>query len=106
MALELLVPHRESMPTRPDTETPLRENDASEKIRDPSTADEHKPASAASGSLDPEDWTGLRKQAHQMLDDMLGYMETIREFPVWQAIPEEVRARFREALPTQPTPLA
>ena len=41
-----------------------------------------------------------------MLDDMLGYMETIREFPVWQVIPDEVRARFREALPAQPTPLA
>ena len=41
-----------------------------------------------------------------MLDDMLGYMETMREFPVWQVIPDEVRARFREALPTQPTPLA
>jgi aromatic-L-amino-acid/L-tryptophan decarboxylase len=41
-----------------------------------------------------------------MLDDMLGYMETMREFPVWQVIPDEVRARFREDLPAQPTPLA
>jgi aromatic-L-amino-acid/L-tryptophan decarboxylase len=41
-----------------------------------------------------------------MLDDMLGYMETVREFPVWQAIPDEVRARFREELPVRPTPLA
>ena len=30
-----------------------------------------------------------------MLDDMLGYMETIRDYPVWQVIPDEVRARFR-----------
>ena len=41
-----------------------------------------------------------------MLDDMLEYMETIREYPVWQAIPDEVRAHFREPLPAQPTPLA
>ena len=41
-----------------------------------------------------------------MLDDMLGYMENLREFPVWQVIPDEVRARFREDLPAQPTPLA
>jgi len=41
-----------------------------------------------------------------MLDDMLGYMENMREFPVWQVIPNEVRARFREDLPVQPTPLA
>ena len=77
------------MPTAPYGD-PLRENDASER----------------SGSLDPEDWTGLREQAHQMLDDMLGYMETVREFPVWQVIPDEVRARYRETLPSQPTPLA
>jgi aromatic-L-amino-acid/L-tryptophan decarboxylase len=84
--------------TRPDKETPLRENEVRERMR----AD----APAASASLDPEDWTGLRQQAHQMLDDMLGYMETMREFPVWQVIPDEVRARFREDLPAQPTPLA
>src|SRR5271168_3641076 len=106
MALQLLVPQRESTRSRPDRETPLRENEASERMSGHGAADEHTPAPAASGSLDPEDWTGLREQAHQMLDDMLGYMETIREFPVWQVIPDEVRARFREALPAQPTPLA
>jgi aromatic-L-amino-acid/L-tryptophan decarboxylase len=56
-------------------------------------------------SLDPENWPTFRRQAHQMLDDMLVYLENIREFPVWQAIPDEVRARFREALPMQPAPL-
>jgi aromatic-L-amino-acid decarboxylase len=70
------------------------------------TADQQTPAPAARASLDPEDWTGLREQAHQMLDDMLGYMQNMREFPVWQVIPNEVRARFREDLPVQPTPLA
>jgi aromatic-L-amino-acid/L-tryptophan decarboxylase len=57
-------------------------------------------------SLDPDDWTGLRHQAHLMLDDMLGYLEGIREFPVWRVIPDEVRARFRQPLPAEPTPLA
>ncbi|HYL80268.1 MAG TPA: pyridoxal-dependent decarboxylase, partial [Candidatus Acidoferrum sp.] len=37
---------------------------------------------------------------------MLDYLEHIRERPVWQPIPDAVRARFREALPTQPTDLA
>jgi aromatic-L-amino-acid decarboxylase len=62
--------------------------------------------SAASSSLDPADWAGFRKQAHLMLDDILSTMETIGEGPVWQAIPEQVRARFREDLPAQPTTLA
>jgi aromatic-L-amino-acid/L-tryptophan decarboxylase len=106
MVSQLLVPLRESMRTRPDGETPLKENERSERMSGRGTADEHTPAPAAGGSLDPQDWTGLREQAHHMLDDMLGYMETMREFPVWQVIPDEVRARFREDLPAQPTPLA
>jgi aromatic-L-amino-acid decarboxylase len=56
-------------------------------------------------SLDPADWPGFRAQAHRMLDDMLDYVERIRERPVWQPIPDEVRARIREPLPLKPTPL-
>jgi glutamate/tyrosine decarboxylase-like PLP-dependent enzyme/Tfp pilus assembly protein PilF len=56
-------------------------------------------------SLDPTDWAGFRAQAHRMLDDMLGAMEGIREQPVWQPIPAEVRACFREPLPEKPTEL-
>lgn len=57
-------------------------------------------------SLDPEDWQSLRTQGHQMLDDMLDYLEHIRTRPVWQPIPQEVRADFRQHLPQQPTDLA
>ena len=66
----------------------------------------HAKEQAANTSLDPVDWTGFRQQAHRMLDDMLGYTENIRDYPVWQAIPNEVRAHFREALPSMPTSLA
>jgi len=41
-----------------------------------------------------------------MLDDILDYIEGIRERPVWQPIPDTVRARFSEALPAGPTDLA
>src|SRR5580658_7056490 len=41
-----------------------------------------------------------------MLDDMLDYVENIRERPVWQPIPDEVRARFRADLPDAPSDLA
>ena len=41
-----------------------------------------------------------------MLDDMLDYLEHIRERPVWQHIPHEVRASFHEALPRKPSDLA
>jgi glutamate/tyrosine decarboxylase-like PLP-dependent enzyme len=56
-------------------------------------------------SLDPENWTEFRAQAHRMLDDMLDYTAGIRQQPVWQVIPAEVRAQFRQELPAQPTPL-
>ncbi len=41
-----------------------------------------------------------------MLDDILDYLENIRERPVWQPIPEIVRDRFRDGLPTGPSDLA
>ncbi len=57
-------------------------------------------------SLDPVDWEGFRRQAHAMLDDILGYLENLRERPVWQPIPDEVRARFHGKVPAEPTELA
>lgn len=57
-------------------------------------------------TLDPADWPTLRKQGHQMLDDVLDYLEHINARPVWQPIPPEVRADFRHPLPQSPTALA
>ncbi len=57
-------------------------------------------------SLDPDDWAALRAQSHRMLDDMLDYVENIRERPVWQAAPPEARARFQVPLPRGPGTLA
>jgi len=57
-------------------------------------------------TLDPADWSGLRAQGHRMLDDILDYIEHIRERPVWQPIPDAVRDRFREPIPSAPTDLA
>src|SRR5664279_3326497 len=64
------------------------------------------PFSITGGNLDPADWPSARAQGHRMLDDILDYIENIRERPVWQPIPDDVRARFREAVPTAPTDLA
>jgi aromatic-L-amino-acid decarboxylase len=59
-----------------------------------------------SRTLDPSDWPGFRSQAHRMLDDILDYIANIRERPVWQPIPEEVRSRFHGDLPQAPSELA
>lgn len=57
-------------------------------------------------TLDPLDWRSFRAQAHRMMDDILDYIKDIRERPVWQPIPDEVRARFRDTLPAGPSSLA
>ena len=59
----------------------------------------------SSETLDPQDWDEIRAQGHRMLDDMFDYAADIRDRPVWQPIPDEVRARFRENLPREPSDL-
>jgi len=63
------------------------------------------PPVANRSSLDPEDWTALRAQAHRMLDDMLDYVADIRERPVWTPMPQAVRDHFRADIGDEPTPL-
>jgi aromatic-L-amino-acid/L-tryptophan decarboxylase len=58
-----------------------------------------------SETLDPQNWDEIRAQGHRMLDDMIDYAANIRERPVWSPIPDDVRARFRERLPRQPSAL-
>jgi aromatic-L-amino-acid decarboxylase len=60
----------------------------------------------AQDTLDPPDWQEFRAQGHRMLDDMLDYLEHLRERPVWQPIPPAVRSAFQQPMPTQPTDLA
>ena len=53
-------------------------------------------------SLDPEDWDALRALGRRMVDDIMTYLETVRERPVWQPVPEAARARLAEPLPRAP----
>lgn len=61
---------------------------------------------SAGSTLDPADWTEVRKLGHHMLDDMVDYLEHIRERPVWQPIPPDIRASFRDPLPAASTDIA
>jgi aromatic-L-amino-acid/L-tryptophan decarboxylase len=53
-------------------------------------------------TLDPQDWDAMRDLGHRMVDDMLSYLQTVRERPVWQPIAPETRAKFKEPLPREP----
>src|SRR5512135_2282908 len=55
-------------------------------------------------SLDPQDWDAMRALGHRMVDDMMAYLQTVRERPVWQPVPDDVRARMQEPLPLASEP--
>lgn len=50
-------------------------------------------------SLDPTDWNAVRALGRRMVDDMVDYLETVRERPVWQTVPPEVKGRLEEGVP-------
>ncbi|MEZ4680997.1 MAG: pyridoxal-dependent decarboxylase [Caldilineaceae bacterium] len=56
-------------------------------------------------TLDPQDWEATRALAHRMIDDAIAYVQTVRERPVWQAMPADVQAGFTTPLPDEPTAL-
>jgi len=56
-------------------------------------------------TLDPSDWQTFRKLAHQALDEAIGFVENVRERPVWQAVPQEVRDQLSGSLPIEGTPI-
>jgi hypothetical protein len=53
-------------------------------------------------TLDPEHWDDMRALAHQMIDDAFHHLETVRERPVWQPVPEAVAAKFQVPVPLKP----
>ncbi len=57
-------------------------------------------------SLDPEDWATHRALAHKIVDDAVDHLANLRNRPVWQPMPQTVRATYLTPVPDGPTPLA
>jgi glutamate/tyrosine decarboxylase-like PLP-dependent enzyme len=53
-------------------------------------------------SLDPQDWSDMRALGHRMVDDMMTYLQSVAERPVWEEMPDEVRRVFERPLPLEP----
>jgi glutamate/tyrosine decarboxylase-like PLP-dependent enzyme len=53
-------------------------------------------------TLDPKDWEAMRKLGHRMVDDMVVFLKDVRERPVWQPIPDNIRKCFMQPLPQEP----
>src|SRR5437016_3471372 len=59
--------------------------------------------------LDPADareWEELRQLGHRMVDEMLEYLRTVRERPVWRPVPVDVRKRLSGSAPRAPSAAA
>lgn len=50
-------------------------------------------------TLDPEDWDEARALGRRMVDDMLAWLETVRDRPVWQAPDAAARSALTEPAP-------
>jgi len=57
-------------------------------------------------SLDPQDWSGFRALAHRMLDETIDGIANVRTRPVWQPIPDDVRAAIKSDVPREASDLA
>jgi glutamate/tyrosine decarboxylase-like PLP-dependent enzyme len=53
-------------------------------------------------TLDPQDWDEMRALGHRMVDDMLTYLQTVRDRPVWQPTPDRVKQQLKAPLPIEP----
>ena len=56
-------------------------------------------------SLDPQDWDAFRTTAHTALDEAIDFLRGVKTRPVWNPVPEEVRARLAGPIPVLETPL-
>src|SRR4030095_3538605 len=56
-------------------------------------------------SLDPRDWDELKKLGNVMVNDMVNFLQTIREQPVWTKPPQSAKNSFKTPLPYSPMEL-
>lgn len=58
-----------------------------------------------SETLDPADWESMRRLGHQMVDDMVQFLQTIGEQPVWREPSDEAKRHLQADLPQSPQDL-
>lgn len=56
-------------------------------------------------TLDPVNWATTRETGHRMVDDMLGWQESIRTRAPWQPVPLATKLRLNEPVPFAGMPL-
>ncbi len=57
-------------------------------------------------TLDPQNWDAVRAIGHQMIDDMMDYLQHQRQMSVWQQPSESSKQAFKQPLPQKGQGLA
>lgn len=52
-------------------------------------------------SLDPENWEEFRRLGHDVFDDLVDYLQSVGDRPVWQPLPDATLALSKEPLPRE-----
>jgi glutamate/tyrosine decarboxylase-like PLP-dependent enzyme len=53
-------------------------------------------------TLDPENWSKIRELGHLMIDDIMDYLQNIREQPAWKKIPNGIKNFYDKEIPLDP----
>ncbi len=53
-------------------------------------------------TLDPENWEEVRALGRRMVDDMITYLQTVRDRPAWRAMPHSAKEHLQQPLPDEP----
>jgi aromatic-L-amino-acid decarboxylase len=56
-------------------------------------------------TLDPADWSEVRRMGHELLDELIDRLSTVGEQAAWTPIPPEVKARLELPAARLPTDL-
>lgn len=56
-------------------------------------------------NLDPNDWNQMKQLGYQMVDDMMEYLRTVGERPVWTEPSESSKTHMHKGLPQTPEPI-
>ncbi len=56
-------------------------------------------------TLDPNSWDAHRAVAHRIVDDAVDYLRDVRDRPLWQDMPPDLRTRFRTGVPVEGRPV-
>jgi aromatic-L-amino-acid decarboxylase len=59
---------------------------------------------SAEETLDPHDWEGLKALGNNMVNEMIGFLQNIKQLPVWKKPPSEVKEKFKQKVPVSSRP--